>query len=71
VAEAKKNMLPPEELNKSLRESADKCALLSKEFAELLGKFSKDLSVENLTVAQNKFDEVNSVFAKIRSGIRK
>lgn len=70
VAEAKKKLLPKDEINKVLSENAKTCASLAKEFSSLMEGFSKDVSAENLTLAHNKYEELNSVFKKIREGIR-
>lgn len=70
VAEAKKKLLPKDEINKLLSENAKKCAALAKEFASLMEGFSKEVSAENLTLAYNKYEEFNSIFKKIREGMR-
>lgn len=70
AAEAKKKLLPKDEINKVLSDNAKKCASLAKDFSSLMEGFSKEISAENLTLALNKYEELNALFKKIREGMR-
>jgi hypothetical protein len=66
---ALKNEAKPENLNESVKKEINRAVAANKELGVLLGDFGKDISKDNFTGVQKKFDELATIFNEIKSNL--